>query len=127
MVIVMRTRPEPPAPPPMPPHCPAGAPPAPALDRHLSAVREGVGAPAEDRRRARELRRGLPRVETDVIHTLIRPLGHGAAKRGVAIFSCHGYDAVAVRVVERLLVPRFGISLLDAVRPPSPATAERHQ
>ena len=35
-------------------------------------------------------------------------------------------DAVAVRVVERLLVPRFGIGLLDAVRPPSPATAERH-
>ena len=44
----------------------------------------------------------------------------------MAIFSRHGHDAVAVRVVERLLIPRFGIGLLDAVRPPSPATAERH-
>ena len=46
---------------------------------------------------------------------------------GMAILSRHGYDAVAVRVVKRLLVPRFGIGLLDAVRPPSPATAERHR
>ena len=39
----------------------------------------------------------------------------------------HGYNAVAVGIMKRLLVPRFGIGLLDAVRPPSPATAEPHQ
>ena len=34
----------------------------PPMDRHLAAVRERIVPPAEDRRRARELRRGLPRV-----------------------------------------------------------------
>ena len=46
----------------------------------------------------------------------------------MAIFSRHGDDAVAVRVVERLLISGpLVLSLLDAVRPPSPATAEPHR
>ena len=45
----------------------------------------------------------------------------------MAIFSRHGHDAVAVRVVERLLIfCPLVLGLLDAVRPPSPATAQRH-
>ena len=100
---------------------------APLLHRHLAAVRERVGAPAEDRRRARELRRGLPRVEPHVVHGFVRPLRHNAAKRGMAIFSRHGDDAVAVRVVERLLISRaLVLGLFHSIRPPSPATAEPH-
>ena len=94
---------------------------------HVRSSSTFCATATQDRRRACELRRGLARVEPNVVHAFIRPLRDRAAERGVAIFARHGYDAVAVRIMKRLLI--FGplvLGLFHSVRPPPSTTAERH-